>query len=533
MKRLTDALAAGALFVASLYVYRKILRLWWMYDDPFLVNLLRQFTLPQSLYARDLYHALGRPIFNPLLMFSLKADLLAFGLDTTRLYVHHLIAVALIPPLLYLLCRLWTPPLASLAAAGTALVAGPTLEVVPQLMLRHYIEGGAFALAAAILFVLAVRRAQTGARCAPLPIASAFLYLCAAAAKEVYAPLILILLVMPEGEWRQRIRLLIPHAVAAAIFGVWRIAVVGMSVKPFGFVEPPSRRPISIATVPFRAIRQFANSGSAAGWAMLVAVLLCALVVVARMPRARIVAVAAIVAVVAPLIPVSGEMNPRWAFAPWLLAVVAIAFLARALPRGGAIAALVVLGIALVDDRVEWPPAYRRFLRISDEGRVFSLLGENDVIHNPIGTPTTLMEIGKLTGSKARALYDDFPLCDPSYRVGRIFEFDPARREVAETTRAAATRSCASIRRMPLTLDLHFERDGSFFWTAGPYRDGQYTFILIDGLLAYDVPREAGFRADGFEHFNLRVRYTSPQGWKTYSPMLTVDSHNGPLRFRQ
>src|SRR4029079_14515689 len=210
MKRLTDALAAGALFAASLLVYRKILRLWWMYDDPFVVNLLRQFSLPQSLYARDLYHALGRPIFNPLLMFSLKADLLAFGLDTTRLYVHHLIAFALIPPLLYLLCRLWTPPVASLAAAATALVAGPTLEVVPQLMLRHYIEGGAFALAAAILFVLAVRRPQTGARSAPLPIASAFLYLCAAAAKEVYAPLILILLVMPEGEWRGRIRLLIP-----------------------------------------------------------------------------------------------------------------------------------------------------------------------------------------------------------------------------------------------------------------------------------------------------------------------------------
>ncbi|HKS22669.1 MAG TPA: hypothetical protein VJZ76_07720 [Thermoanaerobaculia bacterium] len=530
MKRLTDALAAGALFIASLVVYRKILRLWWMYDDPFLVNLLRQFSLPQSLYARDLYHALGRPIFNPLLMFSLKADLLAFGLDTTRLYVHHLIAFALIPPLLYLLCRLWTPPLASLATAGTALVAGPTLEVVPQLMLRHYIEGGVFALAAAILFVLAVRRANGWL----LTAASALLYLSAAAAKEVYAPLILVLLVVPEGTWRQRIRLLIPHAVAAAIFGIWRIAVVGTSVKPFGFVEPPSRRPISIATVPFRAIRQFANSGSAAGWAMLVAVLLCALIVVVRMPRARIVAAAAIVAVVAPLIPVSGEMNPRWAFAPWLLAVVAIAFLARALPRGGAVAALVVLGIALVDYRVEWPPAYRRFLRISDEGRVFSLLGENDVIHNPIGTPTTLMEIGKLTGSKARALYDDFPLCDdPNFRVGRIFEFDPVRREVAETTRAAAARSCASIRRMPLALDLHFERDGSFFWTAGPYRDGQYTFILIDGLLAYDVPREAGFRADGFEHFNLRVRYTSPQGWKTYSPMLTVDSKNGPLRFRQ
>lgn len=529
MKRLSDALAACALFAAALLVYRKILRLWWMYDDPFLVNLLRKFLLPATLHSRALYRALGRPIFNPLLMVSLKADLLAFGLDTTRLYIHHLIAFALVPPLLYLLCRLWTPPPPALAAAGVALISGPTLEVVPQLMLRHYIEGAVFALASVILFVAAVRRANGWL----LTIASALLYLCASAAKEVYVPLILILLVMPEGMPRQRIRLLIPHAVAAAIFAVWRIAVVGTSVEPFGFVAPPARRPLLVMTVPFRAVRQFAGSGGAAGWTLLVAVLLCVLVVLVRVPGARLVAALALVAVVAPLIPVAGEMQPRWAFAPWLLATISIAFLARALPRYGTAIALLIFGIALADYRLEWPAAYRRFLRISDEGRVVAALGEQDILHNPIGTPTTLMEIARLTGSKARAFYDDFLLCDPRYRVARIFEYDPAKREVVETTRTVASRACASIRRMPLTLDLHFERDGAFYWTAGPYRDGQYAFILQEALLAYDVPREGGFRADGYDRFDLRVRYTSPAGWRTYSPMLPVDARKGPLVFRQ
>src|SRR5437773_884601 len=78
---------------------------------------------------------------------------------------------------------------------------GPTLHVVAQLMLRHYSEGAVFAPAAVILFVVAIRRQSW-----PLALASAFLLLCGAAAREVYAPVILILAALPEGSPRQRLR---------------------------------------------------------------------------------------------------------------------------------------------------------------------------------------------------------------------------------------------------------------------------------------------------------------------------------------
>src|SRR5438105_1056764 len=526
--RFIDAAVAAALAALAVLLYRKILHLWWMYDDAFLVNMLRPASIADTFHDRALYAKLGRPIFNPLLMLSLKLDLRQFGLDTHALYVHQLVAFALLPALLYLLFRLWSGRVVSALAVAIFTIGGPTLQVVPQLMLRHYIEGAVFATAAVILFVVAIRRQSW-----PLALASAFLYFCGAAAKEVYAPVILILAAMPEGSPRQRLRFAVPHAVAAVAFIVWRGVVIGWSVAPFGFVVPAEKRPLAILTIPLRAAREFAGSGTAAGWALLVLVLVCAAVAVVRLRGARLLAAAAIVAAVAPLIPVAGEMNPRWAFAPWLLAAVPIALLPLALPRAGKVVVAVTFLVALVAWRVEWARGYRLFLRMSDEARVFAALGSDDVLRDPATPPASLQELGRMTGSGARAFYDDLPLCDSTAHFGRLFEYDPGNRQVHETTPANLRRSCASIRRMPLELTLHFERDGAFYWTAGPYRDGTWAFILWDGLIGYEVPREGGFRSPELERFNLRVRYTSPAGWKTYSPILRVDSRNGPLLFRQ
>ena len=71
------------------------------------------------------------------------------------------------------------------------------------------------------------------------------------------------------------------------------------------------------------------------------------------------------------------------------------------------------------------------------------------------------------------------------------------------------------------------------YWTLGPYTVGSWAFILTDGLVAYEVPRLAGFRGKGLKNFQLRVRYTSPAGWRTYSPLLTVDASKGSQSFNR
>jgi len=499
-----------------------------MYDDPFLLNLLKNPSVHGVLYEQAVHHQIGRPLFGPLLFLSLKLDLQFFGLKSEAFYVHQLVAFALLPTLLYLLLRLWNPVIPSLCAAGVCMAAGPMCDVVPQIMLRHYIEGAVFAIAAVILFVFAIRRGSW-----PLAILSAFLYLCASSAKEVYVPLPVLFAVIPEGAIRQRARLALPHVVAAVVYTIWRLLVVGFGLGPFGFVFPPGRSAELIVTLPFRAVREFAGSGSAAGWALLVAVVGCAAIVLIRIRSSRLVALMGIAAALLPIIPVAGDMQPRWSLTLWLLATLSIGFLASAVPRYGVAIAGIVLVLAAVFWRVEWPRTYRRFLRMSDEARVLSVLGENDILRMPAVPSETMLELKRLTGSPAQAIYDDLPLCDGRMSFRRVFEYDPERREIREADRAAVERSCSRTRRMPLQIQISFAPNGSMYWTAGPYADGTWTFILWDGMVAYDVPRVAGFRAPGFDRFSLRVRYTSPAGWKTYTPMLNVDARNGPLVYRQ
>jgi hypothetical protein len=526
--RAADAVICLLLSTSSVLLYRKIVRLWWMFDDPFLINLLRGTSILGVFHDRGLHRQIGRPLFGPLLFLSLKLDLQLFGLSSQAFYVHQLVAFALLPPLLYLLLRLWCPIVPSAFAAAVAMAAGPMTDVVPQLMLRHYIEGAAFAVAAVTLFVLAVRHASWR-----LAIASALLYFLAASAKEVYVPMLALLPVIPEGALWRRLRLTTPHLVAAAAYTIWRLMVVGFGLGPFGFVVPRGRMLQLILGLPFRATREFAGSGSTAGWALLTAVVVSAAIVVIRLPSARLVALVGLAVALLPIVPVAGEMQPRWTLTLWLLASLSIGFLSQALPRYGTALAGIVLVLAAIAWRVEWPMAYRRFLRMSDESRVFAALSRQDILRDPASPPATMPELARLTGSQARAFYDDLLLCEPSYHVNRIFEYDPSRREVLEASRASLVHSCAAIRKMPLEFTLRFEPDGAFYWTAGPYRDGKWAFVLWEGLAAYEVPREGGFRAPGFEHFDLRVRYTSPSGWKTYSQMLKVDSHNGRLVYRQ
>src|SRR5258708_15211819 len=121
-----------------------------------------------------------------------------------------------------------------MTAAAVGLIpclAGPALSVIPVLMLRHYIGGALLAMVATILFVRAIRAESTS-----MAVASAIVYFLAAGTKEIYVPLPALLLVIPEGTWRQRIRMLIPLALAGLLSAVWRLSLIWTKVASYAFL---------------------------------------------------------------------------------------------------------------------------------------------------------------------------------------------------------------------------------------------------------------------------------------------------------
>lgn len=512
--------AAPPLFVAALVaiLFRKVLRLWWMYDDPFQLRMLRDSSLASLLTTKDFYG--GSSVFTPLLILSLKLDHTLFGLNAPAFYAHQLASLAAALLLEYCLLRLWCAPLPSLAAVVVTAAGAPLLQVVPLLMCRHYLEGACFALGATIAFVLAMRGRRTSW-------VSAAAYFVAICAKEVFLPLPLLLAVIPEGTARDRLRALRGHVMAGALYAIWRIEAVGLDLGSYGVLGEPGERWQLKLALPWKVVRELAGSGSVAGWALVVAVAACAVVAFVTRPRARWPIAVAFVFSFLPLLPLAAAIERRYAFTLWLCAAMAVAFLPRAWMAIG------VAAIALLAFRVDWPPAYRDLLRMSDETRVLSMLRRDDVLRNPITPPTTMLELARLTGTEAHAYYDELQLCAPGRHIARLFEFDAARREIVETTRAGLDRVCASIVEKPMRVEIRFDREGALSWQLGPYTSGKWAFVIAEGIVAYDVTPRDGFRRPGWDRFGMRVRYIAPEGWRTYSPMVPVDSRNPLFVFQR
>ena len=63
-----------------------------------------------------------------------------------------------------------------------------------------------------------------------------------------------------------------------------------------------------------------------------------------------------------------------------------------------------------------------------------------------------------------------------------------------------------------------FRRAGTaLFWTLGPYRDGLWSFLLGDGVQAFEVPRRGGFEVPGASRLFVEDPLRVAGWWATYS----------------
>jgi hypothetical protein len=517
--RWIDAALALALAAVTFLLYRKILRLWWMFDDPIQLNMLAAYRARDFLFSSGFWRDRNIPVFTPLLLVSLAADKAMFGLRAEGFYAHQLVAALGIGPLLYALLRLWFSRPISFFAALIAILGTPMIQITQLLMCRHYVEGLLLATAAAIAYVMAARRDRFG-----LGAVSAVLALVAMLAKEVFVPLPLVLAMLPEPRRR---KLFVPQAVALAIYAIWRMRMLGPELRGYGWTVRGAEWVRIVTTLPLRALRILA-ADSAAGWIVIVMLLVLLAIAFVRDRASRLPLAIAFLCAVLPVVPVSIELQPRFALATWLVLAIAAAVAAAATPRRIGIAALAVLAIAAtIANRTAWAKADRDARRMSDEARVFSMLAPDELLFAPMAQPTVFVELRILLGAQGRWSYVELPLCGRK-PPRRLFTYDAASRAVKETSFATIERRCAAIRAMPITATFETDRDGALFWHLGPYRDGRYSFLLTpDGSQVFDVPADGGYRLPKMAAIDIRVRYESPAGWVTYSPERRVPLRQG------
>lgn len=559
-RALLDSLAALALLALPLLLYRQALGLWWMEDDFFQLR----YALDHGPLAYGLdpevWRRLPNRVLSPLLFVSYDLDLALFGLEPAAFYAHQLVSIGLAGAALFLVLRFWLPRAWALLGGGVFLLGPPVASLAPLLMVRHYPEAIGLGAAAAGAWVLAVRRGRwewSGL--------STLLYLAASAAKEIAVPLPFFLALLPEGGRRRRLRYLVPHAVALAVYAGYRLRMLGTPLGGYGFATTPADWPRLALTLPWKVGRELA-AGGGWGWAALAVLLVPVLVLVFRSRRAALLLAAGFALALGPVLPVSVAIEPRFALGAWLVVAAALPFGLRALVRRSrkdereersagrspatALPAVLAFAAALLLYAAAWTGVrggagyLDRAERMSAEYRGFLDLGPDALLRHPLGPPASMEELRRFArdvldhppfGDRfGDWFYDDLYLCgpdgEPDPPPGPIHGFDPRTGRLADVTReipALARSYCTAIRwDAPLEAELRPEPGGVLAWELGPYEEGRYAFVLDHGRLRYDLPREGAFHLRGLRAITLRVRYEDPEGWVTYSPEIEVDLAN-------
>lgn len=510
-------------------LYRKVTRLWWTYDDPWNlhVSLVRRWT--DAFTQADIW---PQHFFMPLLIATYETLLRFAGLDPDHWYRIQLVLLGLCVVAVFFALRLYVDTIPAVAGALVFAAGPPLCAFATQLMVVHYLEAILLGTLATIVYVLAFRR-----RWIALEVLSAFLYFGAMLAKATAAPLPLLLLFLPENTFRVRARHLVFHTISLAAYFVWRFRVIGTIFGGYGWAIAPSEVPRLLALLPWKVALAFAGAGIGVGLVS-VALLLLGVGRAIRTRQALLFAGLTLLFAVAPIIPVSKEMQPWYAILPWLWICVVFTLGAAKLRPNARYALLGAAAIAvIVANRQEWTREYARALRMSDEARAYMTLDSTSLLRRPAIPPSSMPELRwlkeeHLQGQRGAGwFYDDLYLCSSALTGKRIYEYLPARREVAEVTARIpdlARAYCSSIRETaPLRVEFHHRGD-VLSWRFAPYRDGRWTVVVAGGMMAYDVRPEDGFRLTGVPGLVARVRYESPEGWVTYSPEIALDFARQP-----
>ena len=534
--RAIDFLIAAALAAVAWLLYAPVAHLWWTHDDLYHLRLLLRNPQAWYFWDRAVYQAPPPKMLTPFLFLSLDVDRFLFGLRPAAFHLHQLASLSLAAPALYAVLRLWLERAWAALGALVFLLGPPVASIALMVMVRHYVEVIPLAALSVGLWVLALRRPE---RSRALEAGSALCWFLAALEKETAVPLVLFLPLIPEGSFGDRLRRMAPHAAALLAYTALRFYFLG-TPQGYGFVVEPGDWPRLALTLPVKVAEEMRGLATPASWALLAA-LLVGLVAVASQSWGNALRVGAGLALaLAPVLPVSTRIEPRYAVAAWLVAAVTFPFALRGLAmrgvRGGgsrAAAALACLACAagLAANRLDWAERYADSTRRSEEWRTFLAMRPGELLRQPRGVPGELSELRwwkedvLLRPRGSGWFFDDLYLClHPA--TGRVLGWDDgARRVVDLAPRLSAIRgtSCGAIRGgAPLSAEIHGEGNG-ISWSLGPYTAGRYRFVLGDGVTAVEMPQTGGFLLRQLALLSLRVKYEAPEGWVTYSPVLTID----------
>ncbi|MFM1897559.1 MAG: hypothetical protein RLZZ385_2633 [Pseudomonadota bacterium] len=517
----------------------------WRWDDPSILYHLHTYSFIQDWTEPQVWREYIRANLTPWLIFSYEIDLILFGLQPAMFYLHQLLSLTIAAFVLYLLLKLWISPVFAAIGALLFVAGAPVAVIAQQLMTRHYADGMVFCLLALWCYVQFLRNNRV-----IFVLAATALYALAVSSKEIYVPLVVLLPFIPESGWRERITAALPIAVVAALYIPWRYYMLGNLAD--GYTQSsvflsPDFVPVVLGSFARMPVLMFGSL-----WPLFVVIYIGLVISYAWVRRSWLpLSLLILLLVLAPLVAVvryPGITSPdRYLYLFWAAISFSVAYysyyLYMELPERLATAKTAVMAFVIpllllttLAETLEVRQGVLVTAREYDAQSQFMWNNSGELAFEPTESVKTSywyvyymqqFKAGLLPGSSIPvSVVDDYFLTDDIQRLLRYDHECDCMADISDTLEARRSNIRANLRESaPLNVEFEYS-SGNFVWQFGPYTDGAYR-IVSNVLGVADVPPAGELGATLQAGAKIMVRYTSPEGWVTYSENLPV-VHDGP-----
>jgi hypothetical protein len=512
--------------------YGDVIHLWWTYDD---TQILKHAILyhPREYFLQPRIWQEFTPRFlTPVLLFSFDIDIFLFDLKPQWFYIHQLIVIWLCSIMLYLILRKWVQRPFAFLGAALFLLGSPVAVIAQQLMTRHYVDGLFFTLISLYLFIKSLEESKIG-----WAYGSALAYALSMAAKEVYVPFAFLLIALPCGEWKHRLKYLAPHFVLLSLYVGWRFWMLGTPWGGYGGAIS-AKNAILLFYNNF-----FFGQKSALGITAAIAVLAAFIIFLTKNWKRAFFILWIGVLILFPILPVAHFAAPRFFLVVWIAVVFFLSFIIRLFWHNGLTGKILSAGLLVVvilhtmfDSRSIWRDHFSSARQLSAEGMfIFSGAHPNDLLRRPAFEGHYFKGIQWLNcyhGITTSGLwfYDDIYLCEHDLSEKRVWQYVlPEGRlvNITDSIEGITKAYCGRIKyEVPLTVSAIYSNN-TVSWKLGPYINGYYAVLTGDDeMTRMELPPEGSLRVHFGSDVTFRIRYESPEGWITYSPKMIARLKN-------
>ena len=527
---------------------------WWYGDDPEIIVFALQHSPSGYLFSPEIWQSLSPFNLTPWILLSLQLDMPLANFNPAGYYMHHFLSLTVVAMMLFSVMNLYIGRKVFAFIGVLAFLLNPaSFAVSSWITTRHYLEGLGFSLFSLYFFV---RNIRTGNLL--FLFLSSLCYIPAALSKEVYVPLPLFLMLIPEKTFRDRLTHAFPLFILIVFYAVYRFWMLGNNpVGGYSSIWPWTIKSALLNSA--EVFRLYAGS-----WWIFILVFMTITGSVlswndsSKACREAIRCLLIFLLLLIPIMPVSsiwgGGESLRYLFLTstsitffYILSLDDIWKRGNTLPKILAACLLMMIMIGFLysfhREKLEFD---QKRAAADAEGRFF--LEKSNVLDAvfQITQPhwffdglekMQAIELQRPAERSIRLVSGDFYRLDGDggTEVLRIFMYDSDSRNIQDVTEVARKKHqefMKTLRENQLRVSLKI-KEGVMNLHLGPYHEGNYLMLEAPPAqsdfyyLAFPINRKFGIKLTHRERVRtFRFAYQSPEGWMTVSPKFLVDRGN-------